>query len=76
MLLLTKLPPSMDVVMQMIIQAIYAFGKAKTPIVEKIQAAAVLSWNQCHMKDTSKATAQANKISTIKAKGDVPKFEQ
>ena len=75
MLLLAKLPPFMDVVAQMIAQAKDASGKAKTPTVEEIQAAVVLSWDQCHMKDTPKA-AQANKISAVKCKGDDPKFEQ
>ena len=50
-------------------------GKLKTPTVEEIQEAAVLSWDQCHMKDTPKA-AQANKISAVKHKGDDPKFKQ
>lgn len=44
-------------------------------MVDKIQTAAVLLWEQCHMKDTAKAT-QANKISTVKCKRNVPKFEQ
>ena len=55
MLLLAKLPPSMDVIVQMIAQAKDASGKAKTPTVKEIQAAAVLSWDQRHMKDTPKA---------------------
>ena len=75
MLLLAKLPPSMDVVVQMIAQAKDASGKVKTPTVDKIQKAVILSWDQCHLKDTSKAT-QANKISAVKCKRDYPKFEQ
>ena len=76
MLLLTKLPPSMNIVAQIIVQAKDASGKAKTPTVEEIQVAVVLSWNQCHIKDTSKAATQANKISAVKHKGDDPKLEQ
>ena len=75
MLLLAKLMPSMDVITQMIVRAKGTSGKAKTFTVEEIQAAVVLSWDQHHMKDIPKA-AQANKISTIKHKGDDPKFEQ
>ena len=65
----------MDVVVQMIAQAKDASRNAKTPTIEEIQVAVVLSWDQHHMKDTSKA-AQANKISAVKCKGDDPKFEQ
>ena len=75
MLLLAKLPPSMDIVVQMFAKAKDISGKAKTPTVEEIQVAMVLSWDQCHIKDTPKA-AWANKISTIKHKWDDPKFEQ
>ena len=75
MLLLAKLPQSMDIVAQMIVQAKDTSGKAKTPTVEEIHEAVVLSWDQCHMKETPKA-AQANKISAVKHKGDDPTFEQ
>ena len=75
MLLLAKLPPFRDVITQMIVQAKNASGKVKTPTVEEICEAVVLSWDQHHMKDTPKAT-QANKISTVKHKGNDPKFEQ
>ena len=75
MLLLAKLPQSMDVVAQIIAQAKDTSGKQKTPTVKEIREAAVLSWDQRHMKETPKA-AQANKISTVKCKVDDPKFEQ
>ena len=75
MLLLAKLPQSMDVVAQIIAQAKDASGKVKTPTIEEIQEAVVLLWDQHHMKETPKA-AQANKISAVKRKGDDPKFEQ
>ena len=75
MLLLAKLLHSMDIIVQMIAQAKDTSGKQKTPTVEEICEAAVLSWDQCHMKEASKAT-QANKISAVKHKGDDPKFEQ
>ena len=65
----------MDMVVQMIAQAKDASRKAKTPTIKEIQVAVVLSWDQCHMKDTSKAT-QTNKISAVKHKADDPKFEQ
>jgi len=76
MLLLAKLPPSMDVVVQMIVQAKDAPGKAKDPTMEEIQSAAVLSWDQCHMQKEQFQAAQANKISAVKHKGDDLKFEQ
>ena len=75
MLLLAKLPPSMDIITQMIAQAKDTSRKAKPPTTEEIQEAAVLSWNQHHMKDTPKA-AEANKISAVKRKGNDPKFKQ
>ena len=74
-LFLAKLMQSMDIVTQMIAQAKDASGKQKTPTVEEIREAAVLSWDQHHMKEAPKAT-QANRISTVKHKGDDPKFEQ
>ena len=75
MLLLAKLPQLMDIVVQIIAQAKDTSGKQKTPTIKEIQEAAILSWDQRHMKETPKAT-QANKISAVKRKGDVPKFEQ
>ena len=68
--LLTKLPPTMDVVTQIIAQAKDASGKVKAPTMDKIHHAVVLSWDQHHMKDTPKV-AWANKISAVKCKGDV-----
>ena len=75
MLLVAKLPPSMDIITQMIAQAKDACRKVKTPTAEEIQVAAAQSWDQHYMKDTPKAT-RANKISTVKHKGDDPKFKQ
>ena len=75
MLLLAKLPQSMDVIVQMIVQAKDTSGKQKTPTVKEICEAVVLSWDQRHMKEAPKAT-QANKISAVKHKGDDPKFKQ
>ena len=69
MLLLAKLPFSMDVVMQMIVQAKDMAGKLFDPTVEGIYKAAVLSWDQCHMTGKGKQPAQGNKISTVKSKG-------
>ena len=59
----------------MIAQAKDTSGKAKTPTIEEIHEAAVLSRDQHRIKDTPK-TAQANKISAVKRKGDDPKFKQ
>ena len=75
MLLLAKLPHSMDVIRQMIVQAKDASGKQKTPTIEEIRKAVVLSWDQHHMKEALKA-AYANKISAVKCNGDDPKFKQ
>ena len=49
--LLAKLPQSMNVITQIIAQAKDSTGKPKTPTVEEIRAAAVLSWDQHHMKE-------------------------
>ena len=65
----------MDIVAQMIVQTKDASRKQKTSTIKEICEAAVLSWDQHHMKEAPKA-AQANKISTVKCKGDVPKFKQ
>ena len=75
MLLLAKLPHSMGVLAHMIAQAINSARKPKTSTVKEIHEAAVLSWDQCHIKETPKAT-QANRISSVKHKGDDPKFKQ
>ena len=75
MLLLRKLPSSMDVIMQMIAQAKDMADKPVNPTVKGIYKAAVLSWDQCHMTDKVKQPAQANKISTVKPKEKEPTFQ-
>ena len=45
MMLLAKLPPSMDIVAQMFTQAKNTSGKPKDPLVAEISKAAVLSWD-------------------------------
>ena len=74
MLLLMKLPSSMNVIAQMIVQAKDTAGKLVNPTVKEIYKAAVLSWNQCHMTDKGKQPAQANKMSAVKPKGKEPTF--
>ena len=69
MMLLVKLPPSMDVIAQMFMQVKDTSGKPKDPSITKISKAAVLSWDQCHLTRKGKQSAQANKISAIKHKG-------
>ena len=77
MLLLTKLPVTMDIVVQMIAQVKDSMGKAKEPMVAEIHSAAVLSWDQRHMSGKGKAPAQANKISVVKLhKAKEPSFQQ
>ena len=77
MMLLAKLPPSMDVVAQMFTQAKDTSGKPKDPSVAEISKAAVLSWDQCHLTEKGKQSAQVNKISAIKHKGQQnPLFQQ
>ena len=77
MMLLAKLPPSMDVVAQMFTQAKDTSGKLKDPSVAEISKATVLSWDQCHLTRNGKQSAQANKISAIKHKGQQnPSFQQ
>ena len=66
MMLLAKLPPSMDVVAQMFTQAKNSSGKVKDPFIGEISRATVLSWDQHHLTRKGKQSAQANKISAIK----------
>ena len=44
-------------------------GKSKDLSIAEIFKAAVVSWDQCHLTGKGKQSAQANKISTIKYKG-------
>ena len=77
MILLAKLPPSMDIIAQMFTQAKDTSGKPKGPFIAKISKAAVLSWDQRHLTGKGKQSAQANKISAIKHKGQQnPLFQQ
>ena len=68
MLLLMKLPSSMDVVAQMIVQAKDMASKLVDPTITGIYKAAVLSWDQHHMTGKGKQPAQANKNSAVKPK--------
>ena len=77
MMLLAKLPPSMDVIAQMFMQAKDTSGKPKDPSIAEISKAAVLSWDQHHLTGKGKQLVQANKISAIKHKGQQnPSFQQ
>ena len=76
MMLLRKLPPSMDIIAQMFTQAKDTSSKLKDPSVTEISKAAVLSWDQRHLTGKGKQAAQANKISAIKHKGQQnPSFQ-
>ena len=76
-MLLAKLLPSMDVVAQMFTQAKDTSGKPKDPSIAEISKAAVLSWDQHHLTGKGKQSAQENKISAIKHKGQQnPSFQQ
>ena len=77
MMLLAKLLPFMDVITQMFTQVKNTSGKPRDPSVAEISKAAVLSWDQCHLTGKGKQSAQANKISAIKHKGQQnPSFQQ
>ena len=53
----------------MFTQAKVTSSKPKDPSVAKISKPAVLLWDQCHLTGKGKQSAQANKISAIKHKG-------
>ena len=76
MFLLAKLPASMSVVAQMIVQKKDSAGKTVVPKVAEIKAAAILSWDQCSMMEPAPSRQQAQKISAVKCKGDDPNFEE
>ena len=77
MMLLAKLPPSMDIIAQMFMQAKDTSSKPKDPSVTEISKAAVLLWDQHHLTRKGKQLVQANKISAIKHKGQQnPSFQQ
>jgi hypothetical protein len=75
-LVLAKLPASMDFIAQMIVQEKDNAGKAKNPTVAGIHTAAVLSWDQQLIQGKGKASAHANKLSAVKPKESDPKFQQ
>ena len=77
MMLLAKLPPSMDVIAQMFTQAKDSSGKAKDLSITEISKAAVLSWDQYHLTGKGRQSVRANKINAIKHKGQQnPSFQQ
>ena len=77
MMLLAKLPPSMDIITQMFTQVKDSSGKPKDPSIPEIFKATVLSWDQHHLTSKRKQQVQANKISAIKHKGQQnPLFQQ
>ena len=77
MMLLAKLLPSMNIIAQMFTQVKDTSGKPKDPSITEISKAAVLSWDQHHLTRKEKQSAQANKISAIKHKGQQnPSFQQ
>ena len=77
MMLLAKLPPSMDIIAQMFTQVKDTSDKPKDPSIAEISKAAVLLWDQRHLTRKGKQSAQANKISAIKHKGQQnPSFQQ
>ena len=66
----------MNVVAQMIAQKKDSAGKTVIPKVAEIKAAAILSWDQHSMTEPAPSQQQAQKISTVKCKGDDPNFEE
>ena len=76
MFLLAKLPASMNVVVQMIAQKKDSAGKTIIPKVAEIKAAVILLWDQRSMTEPAPLRQQAQKISTVKCKGDDPNFEE
>ena len=74
MMLLAKLPPSMDVIAQMFTQVKDTSDKPKDPSIAEISKAAVLLWDQCHLTGKGKQSVQTNKISAIKHQGAAEPF--
>ena len=74
MILVAKLPPSMEVVAQLINQTKPADIKGLKP--DEIIAAATLAFEQCSQRSTAGNGHQANKLSAVKRKQADPKFAQ
>ena len=74
MILVAKLPPSMEVVAQLINQTKPADIKTLKP--DKIIAAATLAFEQRSQRSTTGNGHQANKLSAVKRKQADPKFAQ
>ena len=74
MILVAKLPPSMEVVAQLINQTKPADIKALKP--DEIIAAATLAFEQHSQRSTAGNGHQANKLSAVKRKQADPKFAQ
>ena len=74
MILVAKLPPSMEVVAQLINQTKPADIKTLKP--DKIIAAATLAFEQRSQCSTAGSGHQVNKLSTVKRKQADPKFAQ
>ena len=66
----------MSVVAQMIVQKKDSAGKTVVPKVAEIKAAVILSWDQRSMTEPAPSRQQAQKISTVKCKGDDPNFKE
>ena len=74
MILIAKLPPSMEVVAQLINQTKPADIKGLKP--DEIIAATTLAFKQHSQHSTTGNGHQANKLSTVKRKQADPKFTQ
>ena len=74
MILVAKLPPSMEVVAQLINQTKPADIKGLKP--DEIITAATLAFEQCSQHSIAGGGHQANKLSTVKHKQADPKFAQ
>ena len=74
MILVAKLPPSMEVVAQLINQTKPSDIKALKP--DKIIVAATLAFKQRSQRSTAGGGHQANKLSAVKRKQADPKFAQ
>ena len=74
MILVAKLPPSMEVVAQLINQTKPADIKGLKP--DEIIAAATLAFEQRSQRSTAGNSHQANKLSAVKRKQADPKFAQ
>ena len=79
LILLTKIPPSLDTIKQIIVQAKDFFGKSKAPTFDEIRAAINTAWTTTSLggKGKQQEGQQASKISMVKRKAlQDPKFQQ